>query len=210
VALRDLLLATLLVLTNTEARPSAPSPGAAASPKLIEIAGYRFDPLSDRPPVPASLRGAPASDSGWWLVQLHRSPTRAERTELQHRFGLELVRHVPTDTYLEKLDVACVGKLRHESLVRAVVEFEPAFKISPALQALAGKRVIVTLFDPADSDRVVAKLRALGVTGIESRGGRIRGDLVSGAQIAEIARIDAVRWIEAQPSRDEDRPGSSF
>jgi hypothetical protein len=207
VALRELLLATLLVLTHAEGGSSAPASGAAANTKLIEIAGYAFDPLSGEPPIPVSLRGERTSNTGWWLVQLHRSPTRTERAELEHRFALELTRHVPTDTYMEKLDAASAGKLRKDALVRAVVEFEPAFKISPPLRTLAQRRVIVTLFDAADRDRVVACLRELGMTSLESHGGRIQVELVSGVQVGDIARIDAVRWIEAQPSRDEDRPG---
>jgi hypothetical protein len=207
VALKELLLATLLVLSIAEARPAARCPGAAASPQLIEIAGYSFDPLADAAPVPAHLRTEPAATgSSWWLVQLHRSPTRAERARLQRQFALELTRHVPVHAYLEKIDAARVGELRREDLVRAVIAHQPAFKISPALRAPAEGRLVVTLFDAADAEGVMGRLRTLGAQELIARGDRIRFALADRMRLADISRIEAVRWIEAPPSRNEDAP----
>jgi len=206
--LKQLLLATMLMLAVTEARPGAPSIGAPAGPARIEIAGYAFDPLSEEPPIPAELRAAPASGTGWWLVQLHRSPTRTERADLKKKFALELARHFPAHTYLEKTDATRIDDLRKQDIVRAVVPHQPAFKISPALRSSTERRVIVTLFDRADSERVVASLQGLGAAEIDIRRSRIHCTLAEGANVVQIARLSAVRWIEAQPSRKEDAPAN--
>ena len=181
----------------------APQP---ARPVRIEVAGFAFDPLGAEPAIPRSLRADPNAARGWWLVQLHSPPDRAARAALTSRLMLSLRRYVPENAYLEWLDSARVPALRADPRVRAVVAFHPAYKLSPALRArITGSADVVVdaTIDPGDD--AVARLHAAGAENVTAYRGRYRLRIAAG-RLPEIARIDAVRWIEPPPRPDEDEP----
>jgi hypothetical protein len=218
--------------TQTQARARATAdPGR----QLLQIAGLSFDPLREQPAIAANLQSAaPAAGTGWWLVQLKHPPTRAERSQLSAGFALTLDAYYPRYAYLEHLSVADIERLRKHELVRAVIPYQPAFKLSPAIgkvkfktaerQAM-GFRLIATLFPGTDPNAAAERLRALGASAVEIRartgkppakkagaaaekslpaGERIAFTLPAGSPLSSFARIPEVRWIEEFPERNED------
>jgi hypothetical protein len=219
------------IIVTTAGAQNRPGSGAVrATPPQVRIAGFAFDPLRGEPEIAADLRAAPESArSGMWIVQLHRPLTRDAHAALTATFDLDLDDYVPQYAYLEKLDTAKVAQLRRNALVRAVVPYHPAYKLSPTIgkvkfrtperQAL-GFRLIARLEPGADPQVVADRLRAGGATNVEirarktraaakavptiARAARIAFTLPEGSSLAPFARLAEVRWLEEFPERDLD------
>ena len=200
----------------------------------IRIAGYSFDPTVEQTPVSGPLglsqqeRTAYRESAGHYLVQLARPLDPALSGRLRERYGLRLEEYVPELAYLERLEPGTLQRLSEDEAVRAVVPFEPAFKISPNIgelefrseerRALAaeGLLLLATLFDSADPEAVREALAEAGATRIEladmrEHGGaaRIQFLLPSEGAIRAVARIEGVRWIEQVPEYDEDNSNTA-
>jgi M6 family metalloprotease-like protein len=181
---------------------------------LISINGFHFDPRSQLPELPESLRyGENPPDATHCLVQFHASPDRAARNRLQKQFGLKLADYIPDFAYVEFLDRRTLGALMADPLFRAVVRYEPAFKISPHIgqrtfqgedrKSLQGLLLWVVLFPEATPEQVTADVASAGgepLAVIDDRklGGSVRLRVLLRAEeaIPQLARIDGVRWIE--------------
>ncbi len=183
----------------------------------IELVGYRFDPLEGAPDIPDDLRYREKPDGpAYFLVQLHASPDREARALLQRRHQLALTAYIPHFAYLERLDSERRDALRQEPLIRAMVRYEPAFKLSPTIgqtkfrteerRAVEGLLLWVVLF-PAAEPRELAE-RIAGLVGKQGEvlailddrksGGssRLRVNLVDAGLLPAVARLEEVRWIE--------------
>lgn len=148
------------------------------------------------------------------IVQFQRPLTAAQMEELRH-LGLKLDRYIPDQAYLERITAAQVKSLSQLPYFRWSGLYQPAFKIDPEI----GRRTFVTperrsapglilnvrLFPEADLAQVAAALRAAGArvlrTFDDSRfGGRkwMRVQAASMDRVEEIARLEAVEWIEEE------------
>ncbi len=159
-------------------------------------------------PIPGNLRAG--ADPGSYLVQAKGPTSDAFRKALETA-GAVNVAYVPNNAYLVRIDPAGADRLKADSLVAAVVPFQPYFKLERGLLAEVlsptvppgEARLWVTLFPGADSD---ARSR------IESLGFKIQGEerspfgsLVtlggSSEQIVALARDPVVQSIEVAPQR---------
>jgi hypothetical protein len=184
----------------------------------IGIGAYRFDPAAGEPELPEALQlsvGAePASDRlGSFLVQFTRPLTTEARARLQNQYGLGLRHYIPNLAYLEQLSPDAVGALESDDLVRAVVPYQPAFKLAPLIGRVPARTderrmatdtpLDATLFDNADPRRVTTQLTEAGASGISilddrALGGRlrVRFRLTDLSSLEQIASIEDLQWVE--------------
>lgn len=188
----------------------------------IHLKARVFDPLAGPGELPAALRLAASSATERRIVQFRAPLTRQQRELLRSEYGLKLTDYVPNLAYLERIPQETLGRLRRLDLVRATVDYQPAFKISPTIGKVKfrteerlrepGLQLLAILFDDADPAAVAASIRSLrGVTGVEladlrEQGGaaRVRFVAPSVASLPEVARFDGVRWIEEVAEQIED------
>jgi hypothetical protein len=180
----------------------------------IEIAGYRFDPLADRPEIPENLRYAEEpEDAAHYLIQLKKTPDGEARARLQKRYGLKLTSYVPRFAYAERVDRSTLEKLKDDPDFRAAVRYEPAFKLSANIgktkfrteerKAVDGLLVLIVLFPAGQPDRLEKmapdlEAELLSVIDDREHGGSVRFRMLlsNQEQLWKIAHIDDVRYIE--------------
>jgi len=107
----------------------------------VRLAGFSFDPLTEKPDIPENLRveRAPKGPAPT-IVQFKKPLTRQERAQIQGRYGLKLTTYFPDFAYLEELSDDILKKLSQDPLFRASVPYHAAFKLDPEI----GKRAFVS------------------------------------------------------------------
>lgn len=193
----------------------------------IQIAGHRFDPLAGDPDLPGDLVDADEPvDPTHYLVQLNGPPTREQRETLQRRHRLAMDHYVGGQAYLERIDPARLERVGRDELVRAVVRYQPGFKISPDIgqqdfrtderSAVDGLLVWVVLFPIAEPDTAAGRIRELGgdvrhVVDVRELGGpaRVQAVFSDADQLRAVARLEEVRWIEEVGEIIDDSVGAA-
>ena len=186
----------------------------------VTLAGHRVDPLQRMLQQDDDATGD-VFETLAWLVQLHAAPDPADADALKDRHRLALTECVPDLAYVERLTRGRARLLRRDPLVRAVLQFEARFKLSPLLsaldQVLEDRAVIVdvTVFDDADLEDVSHRLAMLDVVpravlDDRPRGGRasLRVVLTDPAQVGQVSGIAEVRWLEPFPEMVDDTIGT--
>ncbi len=187
----------------------------------IAIGGYRFDPLEgvhlaredrvgdrDEGEEQEERERTEAAD---YILQFHRTLTREDRTRLEAGYDLRLSEYIPDRAYLEHLTSDTAARIVHDDLVRAVIPYEPEFKVDPGLgqrrfvteeREAAGILLTVVGFDRADARRLSAEIGELGmeVAAVNEEGERGTPRLVVRARELKdallIARLPDVRTVE--------------
>jgi hypothetical protein len=138
--------------------------------------------------------------SGLFLVQLEGAPQSAQRDRLA-ALGVDVLRYVPDDAFVVRLERADVRLIRSDGFVRWLGPYRPEYKLDARLRTNATPFVRVLL-----SPRVSAPERAglaarfsPGSAATPSRFGDILEGPVSPTQLTSLARSDAVLWIEPAP-----------
>jgi len=186
----------------------------------IGIAGQRFDPKqaglgpNAQPRMTSAELDRHKRQPSYYLIQLHSPPDPAVSAHLKERYGAKLEEYVPNLSYVEKLEPSAVTAAAVDPHIRAVVPFQPSFKLSPAIGTLVprtperkgvqGLLLRALLFFDVDPQTVALDITALGATEIkilderQHKGGvaRLQFVLPSTDQLAALARIDGLRWIE--------------
>src|SRR5262245_14438130 len=164
-SLRFAVAGCLLAALPGNAVSAAPGESAAEDYRVyLETAV--FDPLENPPPVPPEAKGTERR-----IVQFREPQTRAQRQKLVADFGLELTLYVPNQAYVERLSDDELARLQRTGLVRAVVPYQPAFKVStrigtvpfrsPERRGRPGYLLRAVLFGDADPEAVAASIRRL-------------------------------------------------
>jgi hypothetical protein len=156
-------------------------------------------------PPPAKSLGAPSAliepaVSGLFLVQFQGALAPAQRDRLRS-LGVDLLRYVPDDAFVARLDRVQPGRIRAEPFVRWLGAYRPEHKLDARLQANPHPSVRV-LLSPRTSSRERASLRALfqkSLSAARSRFGAILEGQVTPGQLTRLAQSDAVLWIEPAP-----------
>lgn len=195
----------------------------------ISIAGYTFDPLRVESAAPESLRmsrqerAAFEESPNYFLVQFRQRLDPQSKERLQAQYGLRLQEYIPELAYLERLEPDVRTRLSRDEAVRAIVPFEPAYRISPHIGASefrseerrsmppSARLLLAVLFRDAEVGEVTESLSRLGATEIEVNdpreyGGTARIQFVLPAieSVRDVARLPGVRWIEEAAEYDED------
>src|SRR4030095_5354037 len=148
-------------IANT-ARPLA---DLQRSDSALLLRNALIDSTSGQPlPIPGHLKGG--EDSGSYVVQSRGTITDEFRRQLA-QMGATIISYVPNNAYLVRLAPGALAGLKALPQVQAAVPWEPYFKLSPNLLALAveqkallpGTHLNVVLF----ADQYDVTMRALKV-----------------------------------------------
>jgi subtilisin family serine protease len=184
---------------------------ASAQPKPIRLRNEVIDTDSGtNRAVMAGQKHARAAVSGLYLLQFNGPLEPGQRTELQG-LGVDLVRYVPEDAFiarLEKVSTATVGAL---SYVHWIGPYRSQHKIQARLAEIAPKaaqsnetvRVNILLSPNATKAELGAVKAHLLVQYSEShlhQGVIVRGELSPG-QLEALAQSSAVLWVERGSKR---------
>lgn len=201
--------------------------------RLLLLQAAEFDPLIERPTLPAGLSwsdavaGAgggteqasatqPLVDRDYFLVQFRGPITPLDRETLA-RLGSEALDYVPNHAFLVRADRDALSALQAWPRVRALLAFEPAYRIAPELAARAAALdelplgsaeraaaaaepldVMVQLFRGCDTGRATGELLVAGATLDEPEAGLQRRVLarVPLGRLLALARVRDVQWIQ--------------
>ncbi len=183
----------------------------ALSAAVIDLEGYRFDPLVAEPELPDDLMASPAmpGDSTLGLVQFDGPVTLHRRAALEAA-GLVIVGYVPEFTYLVYGPAPLAEAIRGLEGIRWVGPFHPAFRLSPSIgmtpyvdperAGLPYYTLRVQTIDEAEAvartvERLGGVIRSLTHDG---RQYRLLIDLPKGREV-DLAQHPAVLWIEELP-----------
>ncbi|MFI7154748.1 S8 family serine peptidase [Nonomuraea sp. NPDC050022] len=192
----------------------APEPfdPAAVEPSHQEVS--RREPARQEPPSSESLssesshreRLAATPAARATVVQFAALLSEPDIARLKAAYGLRLDKFIPNLAYLERLDTATADRVRADFLVRAVIPFPQASKLSPTIPATGPLDLTMVLFEDSDPVAVTASLTALGARDMATAddresGGRLRLHLTldDPSRVAQAAAIDDVIWIEPEP-----------
>jgi hypothetical protein len=149
---------------------------------LIALNGYILDttdPAATQRQLPADLRQVDMSDSlaggasprgGLYLVQF-AGPIQDGWLDALTRLGVEVVSYMPNNAYVVRAQAGAALSLpffKNNSFTQFVGDYEPAYRLSPALQAARKEPaetlvdVTVQVIDGPDADRTIADLKEIG------------------------------------------------
>ncbi len=190
--------------------------GAVGDTKVIRL---RNETITT--PAPTSgvrLQGIAAPVSGLYLVQFTNRFDAAWRAVLRAA-RVELIRYVPDDAFVARLDGARLGEVRALPFVQWVGEFRPDYKLHSALQRLAAGSpgtnllpVSVLISPDATPAEVLAVRRGLAgaVLGTRTHFGQVvRGGAAPGL-LAALAQSPGVLWLERTPKMKLFDEGASW
>lgn len=177
--------------------------------RAIELfAGYSLEPGKPAPELPARLkRAAVANRAGdareAYLVQFGDDSPKEARSRIAAAGGA-MVSPIAGDAYLVRLTDDAAGRLAASAGEPWISPYEPAYKLSPAINIESPERFSVTalLFDDGDDQATAAALRSLGALDVQLHSGTlnhlVRFEL-DGQQLAAAAALADVAWIEPSP-----------
>jgi hypothetical protein len=175
--------------------------------RLLLLVNAQFDPLAQRAPLPDALRWT-AADSApldYFVVQLRSKPVPSDHLELS-TLGAQELEYLPNDAFLVRAATASLPALVGWPRTRAIVPFEPGFRIAPSLLAratAAGRALLdvsIRLFAGADPAAATLAMRELGIDLPESDAGareRLLARMPADRLVA-LARIRDVQWVQLQ------------
>jgi hypothetical protein len=162
-----------------------------------------FDPADAVPTTAATAATGPQAT----VVQFAALLSPPDIARLKAAYGLRVDRPIPNLSYLERLDTATADRVRADFLVRAVIPFPPASKLSPSLPATGPADLTAVLFDDSDAAAVTTALTALGAAHIvtlddRGLGGRLhlRLTLADATRLPQVAALGDITWLEPAPA----------
>ncbi len=183
----------------------------ARDERLLLLKAAEFDPLATLPVIPAELTwGADdVADVDYFVVQLASTVMPWDHDELAS-LGLALgvdieeLDYLAHNAFLVRAPSAALPGLRDWRRARAVLPFEPAYRVDPQLlaQAAAAPRrpldVAIFLFAGSDAASATLEMREIGVDLFEPDAGarhRLLARLPADRLVA-LARVRDVQWIQ--------------
>ncbi len=148
---------------------------------LIALNGYILDttdPAATQRQLPADLRQTDMADSlaggaaplgGLYLVQF-AGPTQDGWLDALKGLGVEIVSYMPNNAYVVRAKAGAALSLpffKNNSFVQFMSNYEPAYRLSPALQAVRKEPaetlvdVTVQVIDGPDAERTIADLKLM-------------------------------------------------
>jgi hypothetical protein len=222
-------LCALLIALVGAATVVAQTPTRPAQDMRVYLRAMVFDPAEPLAEIAPRLQMSASAKAATErrIIQFREPLTRAQRAMLTEQYGLKLTDYVPNYAYVERISSDMAPRLKELDLVRAIVAYQPVFKVSPemgemtlrteARQSMPGLLVRAVLFDDADSAAVAAALESIaGIDSVDLRdfsgsGAPARIQFVATSQevLPDVAQLDGVRWIEEVAEQDEDNGRSA-
>jgi hypothetical protein len=197
-------------LTTQALTVSPDQTNATQPPSSIPVRLQRttFDPLLETPDLPSNLTlTAYSSDgSGYYLVQF-RGPILPQWKEALKETGAVIHDYVPGFAYVVRMDEATANRARTLDAVRWVGLYQPAFRLSTALddvitESSSGElaRIVVRSFTGEPVYALTQQLESIGAKihtkTNDSGGGTIFQLELPAASIPAVARLGSVAWVE--------------
>ena len=136
-------------------------------------------------------------------MQFPSPPTAAELGRIAAAGGT-VVTYVPEQAVLVRMSEAARARLAADPSAPGIIEYAPAFKVSPLLDLAQSTEANCTalVFPDGDLAGTRAALVGLGATGIEASDNGINRLLrfqLAGTSVAAVAALPAVEWVEPSP-----------
>lgn len=145
--------------------------------------------------------------SGLFLVQFEDGLQPGWRQALRG-LGVELVRYVPQDAFIVRLNNVRLAQLKALPFVRWVGAFRPDYKLHPRLRAQLQTQppqepaqvslLVSPLATPDELAQLRARFQQVNQAAVPRLGVVLRGTLPAG-QLDALARSEAILWIESAP-----------
>lgn len=183
------------------------SAGNPAAARIRLAAGYDFAPAEGTPVLPGSRTPAEADATGGdpaaldaYLVQFAATPTAAEVARITAAGGA-VVSYIPDQAYLVRMTSAARERLASDAGVSWIGAYEPAYKLSPLVDAtrVGPTRYTALLFADADVAVTAASLGSLGATVVDTWDNGINKMVrfeTTAAGLPAVAALAQVAWVE--------------
>jgi hypothetical protein len=172
---------------------------------VIQLRAGAFDTTETEPATSARLADPVPANEQLYLVQMVGPVKQEWFDRLQE--AAKIVSYVPNNAYLVRADAAAIEQLRGTGSEKGFIQwsgvFKPAYKIAPELALNSGEEAVVTVQiattaqTPTDIQRIAGITREYpigeAVSVMSYTNVRIK---VDSSELAEIARIGNVVWIE--------------
>ena len=152
------LLIGLIFVLSAASPPTEPP-----APAFIRLQYATFDPLQSVPTVPTNLSAARTTTDApaLYIVQFNDAIHPEWKTALEN-IGADIEAYLPDNAFLVRLTPAAAADTAQLNGVRWVGDFQPAYKLSPRLNADTA-RVRIALASWADAATVKSELAATGI-----------------------------------------------
>jgi Subtilase family/CARDB len=190
----------------------APLPSFQAQGRhLVRLMAGAFDPLRDALPSSRGIarrdeRALPAGQPQYWLVQVRDGRFPDANTAIETA-GARVAGVVPDATYLVRATPAQRARFTRSDAVRWTGYYQPAWRVPTAvggrkalveLEGMQTYRVYAFRGDPA-AGRLGQALSAISGVSVMGDGGSVVDVRATAAELAAIAFLPAVEWVELAP-----------
>ncbi len=147
-----------------------------------------------------SLKRGPATD--YHVVQFADKISPQDRQDLMNS-GAEILRYIPDDAYVVKMDANSVDRLQNLRGLQAVLPYAPAFKVSPSfgvvdhLNAQVVEKISIRTFSEDATQTLQKQIQQWG--DLQYAKGQNIGVVAPLSAIEKISQLNGVEWIEPYP-----------
>ncbi len=181
----------------------------ASSADAGEVLRLKAGEVNTREESLRSGLGAPQGGRGYFVIQF-KEPIHRKDSQALKDLGAKIVRYLPDDALVVKANLRTIETIRStlNDHINAVVRYSPLWKQSlefvPAsvFSAQFREDVLVTLFPDEKVEPVVRALRAIRGTLVLETGDRSIRVSAERRSVEEIAKIEAVEWVQPNPVID--------
>jgi hypothetical protein len=137
---------------------------------------------------------------GLHLIQFTAPPVEAWRETLRD-MGVELVRYVPDDAFVARIEGVAPARIRALPYVHWVGPYRPEYRVDPRLRPDGSTEVLVLLAPgtSAPDETLTRRLFETVHGSSATRLGKVVRGRLAARRLAGLARSDAVLWIEPAP-----------
>jgi serine protease AprX len=179
----------------------------AAEGASLRLRYATFDPLVGEPALPDGLAAAEPGDGvDAFIIQLAEVALDDHREALRDA-GIAIYKYLPDRAFLVHANAAEIAAVSRLPFVRWTGAYHPAYRIEPALLAaladpergLGPTRVNIQVFERGARHKEIVAARVGAIGGIVDRltpNGFIIEATLDGTQLADIARLPEVMWID--------------
>jgi len=196
-----------MIIGNLHAKGKLP-------PKIsrIKLAVGAFDPLLESEPFPLpqsmKIQAYPSGETGYYILQFE-GPVKQDWKDGIIEAGAKILDYVPDFAFIVKMGEETKLRVEGMASVRWVGTYQPGYRVEPQLMqsyVMAGQvedvTLIVVIFPEEDADFIADVLKKMGGTVLDVSKTEWKGKIrvqIDSTRIAEIARIQGVKWIEKAP-----------
>ncbi len=147
-----------------------------------------------------SMKRGPATD--YHVVQFADKISSQDRQELMNS-GAEILRYIPDDAYVVKMDTNAIDRLQNMRGLQAVLPYAPAFKVSPSfgvvdhLNAQVIEKISIRTFSEDATQDLQKQIQQWG--DLQYAKGQNIGVVAPLSAIEKISQLNGVEWIEPYP-----------